>query len=403
MTSSTKLVKRLLIEQNENGTRIAITEDGKLREVFIDKYNALSKIGQVIVGRIRTIMPGQFAFIDIGSGKNAFANLKLGHNLKSGQPLLVQVQKDATSSKGAYVSQEINLKGWLVILHKHPPGEVGVSHKITDEKKSRRLKNLVRKLLPKGYGAIVRTNAADSNTEALAEEINKLHQIYEEILQRAEFALPPVKLYPTISAKAAPTLNDVITEDIDEIVISANEEVFSEISNYICGLASVLEERIVHHNNENGKLFDTVKKQIYNALEKVVPLPCGGFITIEETEACVVVDVNSGNNINAYDYQETVLNTNLEATAVIIDQIILRNLSGIIIIDFIAMTKQEDKATLMATLAAEAKRDRTNPDIFNLSPLGIVQMARPKRRLPLSHVLGENCPHCGGKGRKYSY
>ncbi|MCL2286990.1 MAG: ribonuclease E/G [Firmicutes bacterium] len=394
-------MKCLLIEHLEGGVRTAITEDGKLREIFIDKEHSASKNGQVIVGRIRTIMPGQFAFIDIGSGKNAFANLKTGHNLKSGQPLLVQVQKDATSSKGAYVSQDISLKGWLVILHKHPPGEVGVSHKITDEKESRRLKTLVRKLLPKGYGAIVRTNAEGCNRDALQAEINKLHQVYEEILQRADFALPPAKLYPKIAVSIVPVLNDVVTENLDEICISGSQEEFNEVKEYICDLAPGLRDRIFHHNIETGKLFDIrgVKKQIRAALEKVVPLPCGGFITIEETEACAVIDVNTGNNHTSLDYRDTVLNTNLEAAAVIVDQVILRNLSGIIIIDFIDMPKQEDKAKLMAALHQEAKRDRTNPEIFDMTALGIVQIARPKRRLPLSYLLEENCPHCGGRGR----
>ena len=394
-------MKCLLIEHLESGVRTAITEDGKLREIFIDKEHGASKIGQVIVGRIRTIMPGQFAFIDIGGGKNAFANLKAGHNLKNGQPLLVQVQKDATSSKGAYVSQDINLKGWLVILHKHPPGEVGVSHKITDEKESRRLKTLVRKLLPKGYGAIVRTNAEGCNRDALQAEIDKLHRIYEEFLQRADFVLPPAKLYPKIAASIAPVLNDVITENLDEICISGSQDEFNEVKKYICDLAPGLRDRIFHHNIETGKLFDTrgIKKQIRAALDKVVPLPCGGFITIEETEACAVIDVNTGNNHSALNYQDTVLNTNLEAAATIVDQVILRNLSGIIIIDFIDMPKQEDKAKLMTALRQEAKRDRTNPEIFDMTALGIVQIARPKRRLPLSHLLEENCPHCGGRGK----
>jgi len=392
-------MKCLLIEYTNDGMRTAITEDGKLREIFIDREQSTSKVGQIIVGRIRTIMPGQFAFIDIGSGKNAFANLKAGHNLKSGQPLLVQVQKDATSSKGAYVSQEIALKGWLVILHKHPPGEVGVSHKITDEKESRRLKKLVRELLPKGYGAIVRTNAEGCDWAAMEAEISKLHQTYEEILQRGQYALPPAKLYPQISAQAAPLLNDLVTESLDEIRISCDDEVFAAIKSHICELSPNLNERIFHHNNENGKLFAPLKKQIRAALEKVVPLPCGGFITIEETEACVVIDVNTGNNVSAYDYRETVRNTNLEAAAAVVDQIILRNLSGIIIVDFIDMPKQEDKAALMTVLRQEAKRDRTNPEIFDITPLGIVQMARPKRRLPLSRILEENCPNCGGKGR----
>ena len=392
-------MKCLLIEHTDGGMRTAMTENGKLREIFIDKAQSTSKVGQVIVGRIRTIMPGQFAFIDIGSGKNAFANLKAGHNLKSGQPLLVQVQKDVTSSKGAYVSQDIAIKGWLVILHKQPPGEVGVSHKITDEKESRRLKKLVRELLPKGYGAIVRTNAEGFGKEALQSEINKLYQTYEAILQRGQYALPPAKLYPQISAQVAPLLNDLVTESLDEIRISGSDEDFTAIKAHICELSPGLSERIFRHNNENGKLFAPLKKQIRAALEKVVLLPCGGFITIEETEACVAIDVNTGNNINSYDYRETVLNTNLEAAATIIDQIILRNLSGIIIIDFIDMAKQEDKATLMAALRQEAKRDRANPEIFDITQLGIVQMARPKRRLSLSKILEENCPHCGGKGK----
>ena len=158
-------------------------------------------------------------------------------------------------------------------------------------------------------------------------------------------------------------------------------------------------KRTSKRSSPTGGLANGIPKKIRAALEKVVNLSCGGFITVEETEACVVIDVNTGNNVNSHSYRETVLNTNLEAAAAIIDQIVLRNLSGIIIIDFIDMTKQEDKSALMAALLQEAKRDRTNPEIIGMSQLGIVQMARPKRRLPLSHILEENCPHCGGKGK----
>ena len=397
-------MKTLLIEQTGDTTRTAVMQDGRLRELYIDKTDT-SRIGQVIVGRIKTIMPGQFAFIDIGSGKNAFANFKTGHGLKAGQPLLVQVQKDATSSKGAYVSQDIQLKGRLVILHKHPPGEVGVSHKIADkadgEQESRRLKKLVRELLPKGYGAIVRTNAQGADKEALAAEITKLHTAYEDILQREQYAMPVAKLYPLASDEALPLLADLVLADVDEVYISATDEGFAAIQGHIGQLAPGLSGRIFRHNPDDGRLFDTrsLKKQIRAALEKMVPLPCGGFITIEETEACVVVDVNTGNNVHSHDYRDTILHTNIQAAAAIFDQIILRNLSGIIIVDFIDMSKQEDKAALMAALRAEAKRDRANPEIFDISPLGIVQMARPKRRVPLSQLLETNCPNCGGKGR----
>ena len=382
---------KLLVDSDD--ACVAITVDNNLTEIYVEK-DTTSRVGEVVVGRIRTIMPGQFAFIDIGSGKNAFANLKPDHGLKAGQPILVQVQKDATSQKGAYVSLEIDLKGHLLILHKHPTGEVGVSHKITDEKESRRLKKLVRGLVPAGYGAIVRTNANGCTRETLQEEITMLHQKYEEVIERAQFALPPAKLHPDTAV--LPVLMDILYDNIDEVHISGAG--FNDTKNFICKLAPFLQEKIFVHE---GKLIK--KSQIKKALEKTVALPCGGFITIEQTEACVVVDVNTGNNVNNKSYRKTVLNTNLEAAKAIIDQIILRNPSGTIILDFIDMHSKDDEKTLLDTLSNEAKRDRLNPEIFGMSKLGIVQMARPKRRLSLSQVLEENCPHCGGNGRLWLF
>ena len=391
-------MKKLFIEHTESTVRSAITENGRLTELIIDNVNA-SLVGNVIVGRIRTIMPGQFAFIDIGHGKNAFANFDHDNNYKTGQPILVQVQKDATTSKGAYVTSNIALKGRLVVLHRKPAGEIGVSHKISNEKESKRLKNIVRKLLPKGYAAIVRTNAQGCSSESIAEEITKLHNTYEEILQKAEYVLPPKKLYPSIgSPDMTPTLNDVVYDNLAEIQISATDSNFDIIKEYICELLPSMPSRIEH---SKGKLFaeNGITKQISNALEKETPLPCGGYITIEETEACVVVDVNTGNNTANNSYRKTILNTNLEAATAIIDQIILRNLSGIIIIDFIDMAKQEDKETLMEKLIQEAARDSLNPEILPMSKLGIVQIARPKRRLSIGRILEENCSHCSGKGK----
>jgi len=388
------VVLKLLVEQTANGTRTALMDGRKLKEIYIDVAQNTSRVGQVVVGRIRTIMPGQFAFIDIGAGKNAFANFKPGHAFKTGQPIVVQVQKDATSSKGAYVSTDINLKGRLLVLHKSPPGEVGVSHKIADEKEARRLKKMVRALLPKGYGAIVRTNAEGCDKETMTAEITKLHQEYEAITDRGQYALPPAKLYPQ---DEIPFPADLLCDDLDEIIIGAAEGAFANLKGHICEITPGLGERVVHYD---GKLFEDygIKKQISAALEKVVNLPGGGFITIEQTEACVAIDVNTGNSAGSASYGETVLNTNLEAAIAAIDQIILRNLSGTIIIDFIDMAGQHDKALLMEALTKEARCDRLNPEIIGISKLGIVQIARAKRRLSLSQVLEINCPHCGGKG-----
>jgi len=393
--------RTLLIDHLDGTTRIAVTENGILREIYINREVGGSRIGQVVVGRVRNVMAGQFAFIDIGGGKNAFANIKSDVAIKNGQPLLVQVQKDATSQKGAYVSTDIALKGRLVVLHKHPPAEVGVSHKIADEKETRRLKNTVRKLLPKGYGAIVRTAAEACDSEVLSAEIEKLYNEYVKIEQRAAYVLPPTVLFPKNLTQVSSVLNDVVCDSLDEIYVSGSEEEFCTTAEYIRELESTLDTKIYYHDNADGNLLERygVKKQVRAALEKEVLLPCGGFITIEETEACVVIDVNTGNNHHSHSYRETVLNTNRQAVTAIIDQVILRNLSGIIIIDFIGMSKQEDKAAIMSALAHEAKRDRHNPEIFGMSALGIVQMARVKRRLPLSQILQKNCPHCGGRGK----
>jgi len=390
-------MKQLLIAQTDSDTTTAILENNKLTEIFID--NETTKVGQIIVGRVRTIMPGQFAFIDIGDKKNAFANFKDANNIKTGQPIVVQVQKDATASKGAYVTQDIELKGWLVILHRTPG--VGVSHKITNEKESRRLKELVRKLLPKGYGAIVRTNAQEQDSGALKAEIDKLHKIFEEVLHRGQYALPPAKLYPTIPS--GEILKDLISDSLDEVHISGSVEMYFALQMHICELVPKLDGKVFHFQESKleDKLLDAfgVRRQMRIALEKTVPLPCGGFITIEETEACVVVDVNTGNNTNSQSYRQTILNTNLEAATEIINQIILRNLAGIIVIDFIDMSRQEDREAVMAKLTQEAKRDRLNPEITGMSKFGIVQMARPKRRLSLSQILETTCPHCSGKGK----
>jgi len=253
----------------------------------------------------------------------------------------------------------------------------------------------VRGLLPCGYGAIVRTNAQGCDKEVIADEIGKLHLEYEDILHRGQYAMPPAKIYPQ---DVVPFPTDLVSDDLEEIIISGTDEAFATLKGLIREIAPDVGERVVHYD---GKLFEDygVKKQISAALEKVVNLPGGGFITIEQTEACVVVDVNTGNSAGSVGYRETVLNTNLEAARAAVDQIILRNLSGTIIIDFIDMAGQHDKDVLMETLTNEARRDRLNPEIIGISKLGIVQIARAKRRLSLSQVLEVNCPHCGGKGK----
>ncbi|MCL2218217.1 MAG: ribonuclease E/G [Defluviitaleaceae bacterium] len=390
-------MKKLFIDHHPDRVRTALTEGGRLLELYIDP--ASSWVGRVIVGRVKTILPGQFAFVDIGGCKNAFMNLSEGHGLKAGQPVLVQVYKDAAKSKGMYVGTEISLKGRLIVLHEG--FEVGVSRKITGEKENKRLRKLVRKLLPQGYGAIVRTNAEGQDEAALAAEIQYLHETHLQIKHRAEYALPPAVLYPEATAQSSPLLTDLVSGKLSEIHISGFPEEFAAVKEAVFKLLPGLESRVFHYEPDAPSMFSHygINRQISAALEKIVKLPCGGFITIEETEACVVIDVNTGSNVGKTDYRATVLETNLEAAEVIAAQIRLRNLSGIIIIDFIDMPAEEDKTTLLAALAAEVKKDGIRTEIIGMIGLGMVQLTRRKTRPPLSQLMETPCPHCGGTGK----
>ena len=392
-------MKKIFIDCRPDEVRTALIENGKLCELFIDKNSSVgSWVGRVIVGRVATILPGQFSFVDIGASKNAFMNLEPGHGLKAGQPVLVQVYKDATRTKGMYVKREICLKGRLIVLHESPDSELGVSRKITDEKEAKRLRRMVRGLLPSGFGAIVRTNAAGQTREAIAEEISQLHELYTQLQTRAQYSRPPAVLYPD-SENSPAILKDIISDDIDEIHISGEE--FVAMKEAVCALLPTVEGRIFHYEPGNASLFDAhgITRQISAALKKIVDLPCGGFVTFEETEACVVIDVNTGSNISKLNYREAVLETNLEAAKCIAWEITLRNLSGIILVDFIDMKSDIDKATLLETLAKEFSTERLRPEIVGMIGLGMVQLTRRKTRPSLGQLLQISCPRCGGRGR----
>ncbi|MCL2841776.1 MAG: ribonuclease E/G [Defluviitaleaceae bacterium] len=398
-------MKRIFIEYSDNGIRTALLEGSKLQEIYIDPLQKNSWVGRIIVGRLQTILPGQFAFVDIGGRKNAFMNLSHGHGLKAGQPILVQVQKDAVKAKGMYVSQTISLKGRLLVLHENLRAEVGVSRKITDEKENTRLRKMVRKLLPKGFGAIVRTNAEGQDKEIIWAEIKNLHEIYLQIKERAQYALPPTRLYPVEENQIFSLFTDLIADDIAEIHISGTMEAFDGAKNAIKALLLSAENKISYYEGENAPTMFAhygINRQISAALEKTIKLPCGGFITIEETEACVVIDVNTGSNVGKINYQNTVFETNKEAAVTIAEQIRLRNLSGIILIDFIDMDDEGNKNALLLALNAELKKDRIRAEIIGMMGLGMVQLTRRKMRPTLSGLIESTCPTCGGKGKIFT-
>ncbi|MCL1846076.1 MAG: ribonuclease E/G [Defluviitaleaceae bacterium] len=382
-------MKQLFIKSTEENTRFALAEDGAFVELFITAGATDSWVGRVIVGRIKTILPGLFAFIDIGAKKNAFMNLRKGHGLKAGDAVVVQVEKDAVGTKGMYVGLEISLKGRLVVVY--AGGDlVGVSRKIGNEKEARRLKKIVRKILPPGFGAIIRTNAQGASAEEIAEEITHLHARLAEILGRGEFTRPPTVLFPARddAQGTKSLLSDILSDGLDEIRIDAPDDFFEQVKTTICEILPTAEEKI-----SREKI--SMKKQIRTALEKESPLPCGGYITIEQTEACVVIDVNTGANVGKTDYAAAVLETNINAARAVAAQIRLRNLSGIVLIDFIDMSAADHKSAVLDALSAAIKNDRIKVEIVGFVGLGMLQLTRRRTRPPIAEILQKKCPHCG--------
>jgi len=360
-------MKRLIIDEQGPAVRTACLIDGKLEEIFIDYKDGGSIVGHIINGVVKNILPSRFVFIDIGQEKNAFMNLPENFNLKAGQYIPIQVRKDATADKGANLSHILQFKGRYAIVH---PGfgEIGVSKKIADKAERKRLNQLASSLLPKGYSCILRTPAADISDKDLEAEIFQLVKMCEDTRKVAEHA-PAFKILYRDSI-----FNDL--PDVDEVITSSKW-------------------------GGDKKLFDAfdIERQITKALHRNVWLPCGGFVTIDPTEACIVIDVNTGKFGGKKNYRETVLKTNLEAAVVIAQQISLRNLSGMIIVDFIDMQKEDDRSQLLNAFTRELKAMRIPADIVGMTPLGLVQLTRRKQREPLYRLLEEDCPQCKGSGR----
>ena len=378
-------MKRLLIDGKGQAVRTALMEDERLVEIFIDRKDKGSMVGYIINGVVKNILPSRFAFIDIGQEKNAFMNLPSDMGIKQNQHIPVQVRKDATDDKGANVSEVLKFKGKMVILYPCNNKEIGISKKITDKTERKRLHQLAAKLLPVGYGCVLRTQSKGGTEEAIAAEFDYLAALCAQVLDLAQYSPAPQILH-----RDNLILNDLLTEDIEEIILNDEE-----------ALLKFKETGIARLWNSEEDLFDVygVNQQIKKALNRNTWLPCGGFVTFDQVEACVVIDVNTGKFSGKKNHRETILKTNLEAAKCIAQQIALRNLSGMIIVDFIDMPAKEDKDELLIAFESALNKDRIPSKIVGMTTLGLVQLTRRKQREPLNRLLQHICPHCGGSGR----
>lgn len=380
-------------------TRVAIIEDGRLADLFVERMWERQKAGEIYKARVESVLPGIHAsFVNLGDGRNAFLYLNdaRGLNLQPNQELLVQVTKTARKNKGARVTSRISLPGRYVVLVPHGQ-ESGVSKRITDENERRRLKTIARELRGEDYGIIVRTAAEGVDEESLAHDVEVLLALWREIEHNGKIQSAPCLLYRDLGLIGR-VLRDELTDAVSEIVVDGTEE-YENVNNSL-SLFSGTDSPEVSLYGGTTPLFEFygIEKEIEAALERKVWLQSGAYLIIDHTEALTVIDVNTGKFIGKTDLRHTVLETNLEAASEIARQLRLRAIGGIVVIDFIDMDYEEDRALLLKRLEDVFLPDRYRARIFGVSQLGLVEITRKRARPDIRSTLTRSCPFCSGNG-----
>ncbi|AUZ87302.1 ribonuclease E/G, partial [Arthrobacter agilis] len=406
--------RQMIVRQRDDRIQIGVLEDGILAEHFVSRTQQDSLIGNVYVGKVQNVLPSmEAAFVDIGRGRNAVlyagevnwdaAGLdgqprRIELALKSGDPVLVQVTKDPVGHKGARLTSQISLPGrYLVYV---PGGSMtGISRKLPDVERNR-LKRILKDRLPENAGVIVRTAAEGASEEELTHDINRLRAQWEEIERKAGSTktLAPELLYgePDLTIKV---VRDVFNEDFSKLVVSG-EEAWDTIEAYVMYVAPDLVGRLEKWTgDEDIFAASRIDEQISKALERKVFLPSGGSLVIDRTEAMTVVDVNTGKFTGSGgNLEETVTKNNLEAAEEVVRQLRLRDIGGIIVIDFIDMVLEANRDLVLRRLVECLGRDRTKHQVAEVTSLGLVQMTRKRMGTGLLEVFGEDCEHCAGRG-----
>ena len=411
--------RRLVIRQSEDYTQLAVIEDNILVEHYVDKASATSLIGNIYVGKVQNVLPSmEAAFIDIGRGRNAVLyagevdwstfgvtgeDRKVENVLKSGQSVLVQVTKDPVGAKGARLTAHISLPGRYVVYS--PGGHLsGISRKLPDTERQR-LRTVLGTLISDDESVIVRTAAEGASEDELIRDVNRLKAQWEVIEKKSKQGSAPQALYaePDLTLRI---VRDLFTEDFGHLVVQGNggqDDAFDAISAYVSHVAPHLAERVERFEaGDDGKdLFAEYKvdEQIAKALDRKVYLPSGGSLVIDRTEAMTVVDVNTGRFTgSAGNLEATVTSNNLEAAEEIVRQLRLRDLGGIIVIDFIDMVLPSNRELLLRRLVECLGRDRTRHQVAEVTSLGLVQLTRKRIGTGLQEAFTEPCEHCHGAG-----
>lgn len=407
-------VKReMVVRQRDDYTQIAVIEDNVLVEHYVARESQVSIIGNVYLGKVQNVLPSmEAAFVDIGAGRNAVLyagevdwttlgngkQRKIEDALKPGQTILVQVTKDPIGQKGARLTSQVSLPGRFLVLV--PGGQTsGISRKLPENERAR-LKTLLKEVLPDDTGVIVRTAAEGATEEQLTRDVTALTARWEDIQRKVEAGKSPDLLYsePDLMIKV---VRDLFNEDFQNLVVEG-DDAWDMIKGYIDHVAPDLAERVKRWESPDGQDAFTsyrLDEQIHKALDRKVFLPSGGSLVIDRTEAMTVVDVNTGKYTGSGgNLEETVTKNNLEAAEEVVRQLRLRDIGGIIVVDFIDMVLESNRDLVLRRLVECLGRDRTRHQVAEVTSLGLVQMTRKRIGTGLLESFSHECEHCHGRG-----
>lgn len=394
-------MQELIINQDkENNKIVALVENGKLIEKYEEREDQKRLEGNIYLGKVENVLIGmQAAFVDIGLDKNTFIHIKdvipkvsnetgnknealskydIKNYIHSDMPILVQVKRDSTNKKGARVSTHISMPGRFVVLM---PGQefVTISKKIEKEAEKKRLLGIVKQNLPKGYGIIVRTSSQGREEELIKQDIQNVVAEYESIQKKAEAIEKNEDFEPTLLYQNDGIIGKILTDIVDQDlirIITNNAKIEEYVKEFLLDTGLESKVKLELKQNENILNMYDIEEQIEKANNRKIWLKCGGFITIDKTEALTAIDVNSGKYVGTKDLEQTVCTVNKEASIEIAKQLRLRDIGGIIIIDYIDMEKQETKQKVLETLEEALKKDRSKTQIIGFTPLDLLEMTR---------------------------
>ena len=387
-------MKDIIIESLISSQKVAVLEDNKLSEIYIEDNKKNKKVSNIYRGIVKKVLPGiEACFVDIGFDRLAYLQLKKEDNIKAGQEIMVQVNKEEVGNKGAKLNLEISLSG-RYIVYIPSNDRITMSNKITDEKERFRLKKLAKSIIKDNTGIIIRTEAVGCSLEDLKDDIENLKSQYEVILKEFKLGIGPKLLYKSLDF-ASKYIKDYISEDLGKIVTN-DEKKYNELKELLKYIDKKYVGKIILEKNKDVFDIYNVNSQIQKCLNKKVWLSSGGYLIIEKTEALTVIDVNTGKNIGDIKLRDTIYKTNLEAAIEIARQIKIRDISGIIIIDFIDMEKESQKRELIKVLESELNKDKRKSKVLGMTKLGLVEIARRREKDPIYNYYLDECNLCKG-------